>query len=341
MFTWKKIWVVGAVTAIVALACITGLGVWPGQPLIDDSAVGAQRRSQPVAEPGAAWTHVAGRPIPYRDQDAARSDWLIDTRVRLLDQAVAFPEAVLQENPAIAGDLARAWRRCQWHSPLPEAHILAFDADAVADAIGETADRLATHPDQATREVGAEVLAEIDPTAVALDQQAEMRWQNSFCAGVETLPGLERAQRHAEALQRAAVLGDPRARREFVLTTFEHVDAGSIAELARKKPLVREMVEAGLADGDPYMLGEAARIHAMGYFDLPDPERAYAYSQAYLALVDADRAYAWRQGDFRLYWHDGFVALDQGLASQLDEGQRNRALALAERLADCCRGDGS
>ncbi len=279
----------------------------------------------------------------YREPEPAKPAWSIDTSVALFDQEPALLDEIARGNTAIAGDLARAWRRCRFHRTASEVDIAAVDQDLVAVALDHYTELLAANPDEAARQVGAEMLAEIDPATAIRELQLELRQNNTFCAGMTSIPLRERWRRSADALERAALAGDIQARRAFVLETFTESQtmASMVSELARRKPLARKMVDAGLAAGDPYMLGEQAQINALGYYGMPDPERAYAYSQAYLALVDAARARTWHQDDFRLRRHDSIVALDQALASQLDDQQRSRALSLADRLAGCCRGDGS
>ena len=108
-------------------------------------------------------------------------------------------------------------------------------------------------------------------------------------------------------------------------------------EQARMKPVVLAQLSQGLAQGDPYMLGELAVYTAEGYFEPPDPVLGHAYSRAYLALVDAARASGWGDGVQRLRNHAQVVALDARLADQLDARERRRAQAMAGRLASCCR----
>lgn len=265
--------------------------------------------------------------------------------VPLLDQLEALEQAAKAGDADAAAALAEGWNACRSSFAM----FGMFGQDRQNQVAGRldleyqiAEGLLASLDDEQARAAGIQALAELDPAELALDLEQELRQRDRFCEGIEATsdwPKRVRQARHWQ--QRAAELGDVPSRRAVVSTAFR-VQGGRIRDIealehVRMKPVVLELLAQGLAQGDPYMLGEMAVFTGEGYFAPPDPLQGYAYSRAYLSLVDAARAEHWHGAVHGLRGYGQVVALDARLAEQLDAANRRRAQAMAGQLADCCR----
>src|SRR5690606_2037944 len=129
-------------------------------------------------------------------------------------------------------------------------------------------------PDEDTRDAGVDALAQVDPdeAVASVIEGAEALAQ--FCEGTAPLDWFDRRVTTDRWLERAAVLGDPAAMRTFVFRAFQasgHFSAVA-HEMARRKPVVLDVVARGLAAGDAYMLGEMAISIGRGYYGPADAE---------------------------------------------------------------------
>lgn len=262
--------------------------------------------------------------------------------VPLLDQLEALEQAANAGDADAAAALAEGWNGCQMWQPIPEQAIAERVERQVAANYEFAESLLGAVADDEERAAGVEELARHDPAQVAQEMEQALRQQGEFCSGIDAVADMLQRQREGQRWRRrAAELGDVPSRRAVVTTAFR-VQGGRVRDIAalehvRMKPLVLELLAQGLAQGDPYMLGEMALFTGEGYFAPPDPLQGYAYSRAYLSLVDAARAEHWHGAVHGLRGYGQVVALDARLAEQLDAANRRRAEAMAGQLADCCR----
>lgn len=262
--------------------------------------------------------------------------------VPLLDQLEALEQAAKAGDADAAAALAEGWNACR-------SSFAMFGQDRQNQVAGRldleyqiAEGLLASLDDEQARAAGIQALAELDPAELALELEQDLRQRERFCEGIEATsdwPQRVRQARHWQ--QRAAELGHTLHRRALVTSAFRdhawrEADIAAL-EHVRMKPVVLGMLAQGLAQGDPYMLGEMAVFTGEGYFAPPDPLQGYAYSRAYLSLVDAARAEHWHGAVHGLRGYGQVVALDARLAGQLDAANRRRAEAMAGQLADCCR----
>ncbi|MCK9487865.1 MAG: hypothetical protein M0Q42_00405 [Xanthomonadales bacterium] len=262
--------------------------------------------------------------------------------VPLLDQVEDLEQAAIDGDAVAAAALAEGWHRCRSWQPIPEQDISARVERQVAANYEMAESFLAAVPDEDERAAGVEELAGYDPAQVALDLEQAVRQEARLCAGTDdTGDRMHRLRQARRWQQRAAELGEVDSRRSLVTSAFRdhawrEADIAAL-EHVRMKPVVLGMLAQGLAQGDPYMLGEMAVFTGEGYFAPPDPLQGYAYSRAYLSLVDAARAEHWHGAVHGLRGYGQVVALDARLAEQLGAANRRRAEAMAGQLADCCR----
>lgn len=294
----------------------------------------------------AADLHRLGAPaVEHTAPPAAGPGMGLSPDVPLLDQLEALEQAAKAGDADAAAALAEGWNACRSSFAM----FGMFGQDRQNQVAGRldleyqiAEGLLASLDDEQARAAGIQALAELDPAELALDLEQELRQRDRFCEGIEATsdwPKRVRQARHWQ--QRAAELGDVPSRRAVVSTAFR-VQGGRIRDIealehVRMKPVVLELLAQGLAQGDPYMLGEMAVFTGEGYFAPPDPLQGYAYSRAYLSLVDAARAEHWHGAVHGLRGYGQVVALDARLAEQLDAANRRRAQAMAGQLADCCR----
>lgn len=291
----------------------------------------------------AADLHRLGAPaVEHTALPAAGPGMGLSPDVPLLDQLEALEQAAKAGDADAAAALAEGWNACR-------SSFAMFGQDRQNQVAGRldleyqiAEGLLASLDDEQARAAGIQALAELDPAELALELEQDLRQRDRFCEGIEATsdwPQRVRQARHWQ--QRAAELGHTRHRRALVTSAFRdhawrEADIAAL-EHVRMKPVVLGLLAQGLAQGDPYMLGEMALFTGEGYFAPPDPLQGYAYSRAYLSLVDAARAEHWHGAVHGLRGYGQVVALDARLAGQLDAANRRRAEAMAGQLADCCR----
>lgn len=206
---------------------------------------------------------------------------------------------------------------------------------------------IATIPEDDVRETGVDALAQVDPDEAIASAIEEAKALNRFCDGTMALDVYDHRVLADHWLERAAVLGDRAAMRTYVFRAFQTYGSFTsvAAEMARRKPVVLDVIARGLAGGDAYMLGEMAISIGRGHFAPADPERGYAYALAYLGvpgLSSEPALAAWfSDAELRARPYIAIVMLRTELEAVLDASARARAEALAPVLLSACCAGGS
>lgn len=178
-----------------------------------------------------------------------------------------------QGNAHAAFEMAQLLRDCPFHGSLSNERIDELAAGNAARVV----ERIERERSQLETELGTDLAApRPDGVMIAESRIEALRERRDACKGVDP------PEHHDDwllAMERAALLGHPQAQLAYASTAlFRPAD---VAEVARRKPLVRQFLSAALQRGEPDALLAWSRMQQHGYFGEPDMALGFAYLLAW------------------------------------------------------------